>query len=260
MKVFERTLSSRQTERVGSKLYTASVYDYRKALAKELLRRRQRNPRYSLRAFARDLIVPASMLSEILNRRAGLSHATALRLINKIELPKEEVGAFLNSVILHHARDEQKRTDALMALRHQKLHEDGTGIDLFDPDNLNGVWRASVRVSSSGIAPKLWNPKTDYTYFLFNSSRMEYASRGPKNGQFHIYGKWEMDHGRLFTPTTHFDCWSRPKELCEPWLGGVHKIVALGRDRFSLSTSNEFLKTDICPAGDSLETVWTRVM
>src|SRR2546430_13739191 len=51
--------------------------DYRRVLRKELESRCRTSPRYSLRAFARDLKISPSRLSEILSGKQGLSRAAA---------------------------------------------------------------------------------------------------------------------------------------------------------------------------------------
>lgn len=66
-------------------------YNYRDFLREELARRSQRNPRYSLRAFARDLSLSASTLSEVLNGHHKLSSRLMKRLTDRLGLsPKQE--------------------------------------------------------------------------------------------------------------------------------------------------------------------------
>ncbi len=66
--------------------YLQDMRDYRDILKNELERRMNANPRYSLRAFARDLLTPASRLSEVLNGRRGLSEASADRIVRRLKL------------------------------------------------------------------------------------------------------------------------------------------------------------------------------
>ena len=51
--------------------------DYRLLLKSELASRTNQNPNYSLRAFARDLDLAPSRLSEVLNGKQGLSTQAA---------------------------------------------------------------------------------------------------------------------------------------------------------------------------------------
>lgn len=55
----------------------------RRMIKAELERRRSRNPRYSLRAFARDLEFNSAHLSEVLNGKRAMSLEAALRLVEK---------------------------------------------------------------------------------------------------------------------------------------------------------------------------------
>lgn len=55
----------------------------RRMIKAELERRRMRNPRYSLRAFARDLEFNSAHLSEVLNGKRAMSLEAALRLVER---------------------------------------------------------------------------------------------------------------------------------------------------------------------------------
>ena len=59
---------------------------YQDILKAELEKRQRANARYSLRAFARDLGVSPSNLSEILQRKAGLSRIKAQEIAKKLNL------------------------------------------------------------------------------------------------------------------------------------------------------------------------------
>lgn len=54
--------------------------NYRFFLKRELNARKARNAAYSLRSFARDLEMPSSKLSEVLNSKCGLSQKSAEKL------------------------------------------------------------------------------------------------------------------------------------------------------------------------------------
>jgi uncharacterized protein (TIGR02147 family) len=83
--------------------------DYRDILKNELERRANANPRYSLRAFARDLATPPSRLSEILNGRRGLSEDGAARIARKLKLAGLVKDSFLTSVAALHGRSAARR-------------------------------------------------------------------------------------------------------------------------------------------------------
>lgn len=78
---------------------------YRQYLTDEYERRRQRNPGYSLRAFARDLAIPAPKLSQYLSGIRGLSGKRAAQLAQKIGLSPIEADLFTCSADAANARD-----------------------------------------------------------------------------------------------------------------------------------------------------------
>lgn len=77
---------------------------YRKILKNELNRRIEKNSFYSLRAFARDLKVSPSRLSEAINGVRGISLDFAKNVCQKINLDKKWTDIFLTSVTATHAR------------------------------------------------------------------------------------------------------------------------------------------------------------
>lgn len=70
---------------------------YRDAIRTEYTRRRERNPSYSLRSFARDLDVSASQLSEVMNQKKNMSRKMAQKIANQIGLRPEEAELFILS-------------------------------------------------------------------------------------------------------------------------------------------------------------------
>lgn len=92
--------------------------DYRSYLKDELVRRVQENPRYSLRAFARDLKVSPQRLSFILNRKKGLSGDAAALIAYKLGLSDEEKSFFCDMVALAHVKSQEAKK--MIALRMQK--------------------------------------------------------------------------------------------------------------------------------------------
>lgn len=99
--------------------------DYRKYLMGLFNERKDRNPRYSLRAFARDIGVASSRLSEILRGKVGLSAQRALQIGERIGLANEELEHFISLVELEHARSdvEKKVASAKVAKRLDRLEE-----------------------------------------------------------------------------------------------------------------------------------------
>ncbi|UOF02093.1 TIGR02147 family protein [Bdellovibrio reynosensis] len=86
------------------KTRSMSKHHYRDYILKELERRQRKNPSYSLRAFARDLEVPCSRLSEIINNKVGLSESRAVNLATKLNLSASERDFFVDLALAEHAR------------------------------------------------------------------------------------------------------------------------------------------------------------
>ena len=85
------------------------ISDYRLILQKELMNRCESNPRYSLRAFARDLKLSPSRLSEVLNQKQGLSRQAAESITKTLGFAEEEAEYFCDLVSLKHARSVKER-------------------------------------------------------------------------------------------------------------------------------------------------------
>ncbi|MFW7380925.1 MAG: TIGR02147 family protein [Oligoflexus sp.] len=100
--------------------------DYRSILKEELNARCEQNPRYSLRAFARDLQLSPSRLSEILNRKQGLSRKAAEKVAQSLGYRADEATYFCDLVSVRHARSVQEKEDAQLRLlkRHTENKKD----------------------------------------------------------------------------------------------------------------------------------------
>ncbi|WP_374080290.1 TIGR02147 family protein [Bdellovibrio bacteriovorus] len=96
-------------------------HHYRDYILKELERRQRKNPSYSLRAYARDLEVPCSRLSEILNGKVGLSESRAMNLAVKLNLAPSEKDFFVDLALSEHARSAVLRD---MALKRVQAREE----------------------------------------------------------------------------------------------------------------------------------------
>lgn len=86
--------------------------DYRQILRDSLEDRCQKNPRYSLRAFARDIGISAPSLSRILNGHHGLSGKVALDIAKRLSLSPAEQELFGALVESKHARTPVVRKSA----------------------------------------------------------------------------------------------------------------------------------------------------
>ncbi len=87
----------------------APVVSISQTIAHHFERRRQKNASYSLRAFARDLALSPSFLSQLLSEKRGLSSAMAETIADKLQLCTEEREYFIaQSIILFSRSGEQK--------------------------------------------------------------------------------------------------------------------------------------------------------
>ena len=98
----------------------ANPIPYREWLKQEFSDRCRRNPRYSLRAFARDLLFLPSRLSDVLNGKQGLSAKTASQLARRLGLSQAETQEFIALVEAEDARSITQRTLAQAQLEQMK--------------------------------------------------------------------------------------------------------------------------------------------
>jgi uncharacterized protein (TIGR02147 family) len=91
--------------------------DFRSILRHELENRAQHNPNYSLRAFARDLKLSPSRLSEIFSGKQGLSPNAAQKIADCLGYSGEERERFCNLVTSVHARSRKDREVAKVRLK-----------------------------------------------------------------------------------------------------------------------------------------------
>ena len=82
---------------------------YHDFLAHELERRQASNKAYSLRAYARDLDLSPSRLSQVLNKKQGLSFEVAEDIARKLNLTEAKKEWFCHSVGAQHARSSKER-------------------------------------------------------------------------------------------------------------------------------------------------------
>ncbi len=95
--------------------------DYKVILKEELAARCRTNPRYSLRAFARDLKLAPSRLSEILSGKQGLSRPAADRIAKALGYAPGEIERFCDLVEAMHARSKKNRDSAKLRLKKLEL-------------------------------------------------------------------------------------------------------------------------------------------
>lgn len=104
--------------------------DYREWLKRAFSERCRSNPRYSLRAFARDLKLSPAAVSYILNGKKGLSRASAEQVAQALGLSSTETELFCESVEAQHGRNPVTRTLAKTRLAQLKLQPEVRSLQL----------------------------------------------------------------------------------------------------------------------------------
>jgi len=87
-------------------------------------RRVELNPRYSMRAFARDLDVSPGQMSLLLAGKKGISLERAKTMAERLELKSAEKDYFLNQAVLMFARSDAAKKIAKNTLQHLNLQQD----------------------------------------------------------------------------------------------------------------------------------------
>lgn len=237
------------------------LYDYRQFLVMELSKRNRRNSAYSLRSFARDLGLSPSSLSEIVNRRAGLSPEKASLLAERLKLDPFQQQIFSLSAGMLHSRSEEKRRvfwRKLRSLNLQNLVEAGKNTQAQVQD-WNGVWKVTARLASGGGNPKSWEPLHETQHFVFRGDQFEFHQDRIGVGRTVLAGSFSVDGFSLSSPSRLQSFSGTSPIVSKPWLAESHSITVLSPHQFHLSTAPEFFTRPICPVGESLETIWTRV-
>jgi len=94
--------------------------DYRSFLKDEFHRRSGANASYSLRAFARDLKMPPSRLSEVFSGKTGLSTATAAKVAAQLGFGDKDREFFVALVESKHGRSSMQKTRARKQLEQAR--------------------------------------------------------------------------------------------------------------------------------------------
>ena len=94
--------------------------DFRIILKEELEQRCSKNPRYSMRSFARDLGLAPARLSDVLRGRYGLSRAAGESIAKSLGYSKSEITRFCDLIDSEHARDPKKRSEALQRVEQKQ--------------------------------------------------------------------------------------------------------------------------------------------
>lgn len=109
------------------------LLNYRTYLRDTLNDKIQSNPKYSLRAFARDLKVSPSVLSELINGKHSLSEKVAIRIATQLELSPSEKQLFCDQVISQSSQSKQKRAQASARVKsiQEMFQKNSVQVDTF---------------------------------------------------------------------------------------------------------------------------------
>ncbi len=113
--------------------------DYRGILEQRYTERHSRNPSYSLRAFARDLDISVSRLSEVMNRRNHLSAQSADQIAQRLDFDEDERAYFRDLVDAQTARTEAQREQAQIRLLKYRFADEETQVTM-DQFKLIAEW------------------------------------------------------------------------------------------------------------------------
>lgn len=180
------------------KRYDSEPVFYRVVLRDEFESRKIRNPSYSLRAFARDLAVSPSRLSEAMSGARGLSVEMARKIIMKMDLPKDSARQFELSVEAVHARSPKQREIASQQLKrlqsgsHSSAPKTLTIVDWITEAVLKMNERSNVETDVESAAHKLGVPTFAVESSLRFLGRLGFLNRTQK---FKSYLK-DRGHGR----------------------------------------------------------------
>lgn len=132
-----------------------AAMDYRGLLNQAYQERFGRNPRYSLRSFARDLEIQISQLADVMKGQQGISPARAQKIAQKLNWGPEKSQRFCLLVQAEHGRAalQRERAKILLRKKHKKLASEDLlkvigqwqhlailellGIENFDPTEKN---------------------------------------------------------------------------------------------------------------------------
>jgi len=104
-------------------MINAETQNYREILNEYFLIKKEMNPSYSLRSFARDLDLPSSNLSSVLNGKLGLSKVSAEQITTKLKIVGSEKEKFINLVLASDARSKKEKILARGRLKKHELRE-----------------------------------------------------------------------------------------------------------------------------------------
>lgn len=109
-------------------------------LTNALQSRRDKNPSYSLRAFAKHLDISPSLLSNLLRGSKGISEQKAAQMAKKLQLSKDLSKIFVLSAVGAHDRSATKRKDAAQELAKLQTRKANTKVISESEMNILRSW------------------------------------------------------------------------------------------------------------------------
>lgn len=113
---------------------------YLQILQREFNKKKEKNPRYSLRIFARHLDIDHSTLSQIFSKKRGISENLAKKIVGNLTLTHHEKQKFLTSVDTCFARAKKKKASAAEKLSQIAKYSNSVVVHQ-DPLNTINHWR-----------------------------------------------------------------------------------------------------------------------
>ena len=153
--------------------------DYREIISQAFHKKREINPRYSLRAFARDISVSPSRLSEVMTGKGELSREKAVVVAKKLALPPMLTLDFPDMIDVRSAPSESERARAAARIekrkksskKTRKFFNDEHFAKIFEP-KLHVIWNFMQLRAFDG------NPETILKFININSIELYDALRG----------------------------------------------------------------------------------
>lgn len=137
---------------------------YLQILQREFDKKKEKNPRYSLRVFARHLDIDHSTLSQIFSKKRGISENLAKKMVGNMTLTHHEKQKFLTSVETCFARAKKKKAAAAEKMTKISRYADAVVLH-HDPANSITHWThvvvyelvANQRINSAALLAQKLN-------------------------------------------------------------------------------------------------------
>lgn len=176
--------------------------DYRNYLKREFSVRQKRNPSYSLRAYARDIGMQPSKLSEAMRGVCGLSGNSALKIARKLDLSEKETELFVALVEKEHARSRNGRNNATVLLNKMITNGEYSELNL-ERFSIISDWCHFAILELTEVNDFLFTPKAI-------AKRLQISIAEAKNATDRLVdfgllaqnekGQWKQTHLHLATP------------------------------------------------------------